>query len=148
MKKHDPIKRSSWDAYFLEIARVVASRSTCDRNRVGAVITRENIILSTGYNGSIRNMPHCNVAGHQMKDGHCTNTVHAEANAIIQAAHIGVSIKDGVLYCTSSPCWNCFKLIANAGIRRIVYGKRYGPELPRVRKTAKKIGIKILQGAL
>ena len=148
MNKARSKTRSSWDAYFIEIAKVVASRSTCDRKQVGAVITRENIILSTGYNGSIRSMPHCDEAGHQMVNGHCTNTVHAEANAIIQAAHTGVSIKDAVIYSTSSPCWNCFKLIANAGIKRIVYGKCYGLELSRVKKTAEKIGIKILQCAL
>jgi len=141
------IKRSrgTWDDYFLRIAAVVASRSTCDRNHVGAVIVRDNIILSTGYNGSIRKMPHCNVNGHAMKDGHCTNTVHAEANAILQAAYTGVSIKEGTLYTTSSPCWHCFKLIANAGIKRVVFESVYGKELGRVRATARKIGISVLQ---
>ncbi|MFH0920390.1 MAG: dCMP deaminase family protein [Fibrobacterota bacterium] len=135
--------RSSWDDYFLRIAAVVAGRSTCDRNHVGAVIVRDNIILSTGYNGSIRKMPHCAETGHEMLEGHCTSTVHAEANAILQAAYTGVSIKDGALYTTSSPCWHCFKLIANVGIKRVVYGKVYGNDLKRVQGTAKKIGISI-----
>jgi dCMP deaminase len=142
------MNRLRWDTYFIEIASVVASRSTCDRNMVGAVIARDNIILSTGYNGSIRSMPHCDEVGHTMISGHCTNTVHAEANAIIQAAYTGVSIKAATLYTTSSPCWPCFKLIANAGLKRIVYAKEYGVELARVKKAAKKIGIQILQRPL
>jgi dCMP deaminase len=140
MKKQS--KRAGWDRYFLEIAAVAASRSTCERNHVGAVIVRDRIILSTGYNGSMRSMPHCDEAGHAMQHGHCTNTVHAEANAIVQAAYTGVRVKDAAMYVTSSPCWNCFKLIAHAGIKRVVYGSVYGDDLPRVMKTAKKIGIK------
>ncbi len=137
--------RSDWNSYFIEIARVVAKRSTCDRNQVGAVITRDNIILSTGYNGSIRRLPHCDEAGHHIINNHCTNTVHAEANAIIQAAYSGVSIKDSTIYTTSNPCWNCFKLIANSGIKRIVYDKTYGLDLTRIKIAAKKSCIKILQ---
>ena len=146
--KSTPTKRSDWNSYFLEIAQVVARRSTCDRNQVGAIITRDNIILSTGYNGSIRGMPHCDQVGHAMVHGHCTNTVHAEANALVQAACTGVSIKGATLYTTSSPCWYCFKLIANAGITRIIYREEYGDDLKRIQKAAKKIAIKILQSAL
>jgi len=140
MKKKQ--KRSGWDRYFMRIAEVVASRSTCERNHVGAVIVRDHILLSTGYNGSMRAMPHCDETGHDMQNGHCTNTVHAEANAIVQAAYTGASIKDATMVVTSSPCWHCFKLIANSGIRQVVYGSVYGDELARVMKTAKKIGIK------
>ena len=136
-------KRSDWDRYFMEIAGVVASRSTCDRNHVGAVIVRDHIILSTGYNGSVRKMPHCNDTGHKIENGHCINTVHAEANAIIQAAYTGLSIKDADIYVTSFPCWPCFKMIANAGIRRIVFRAEYGSDSARVRRTAKKIGIRL-----
>src|ERR1700728_2603151 len=84
--------RTDWDSYFMEIARVVSSRATCDRKHVGAVLVRDRIILSTGYNGSIRGMPHCDEAGHMMEDGHCVATIHAECNAILQAARTGVSI--------------------------------------------------------
>jgi len=77
--------RASWDEYFMAIARVVATRSTCDRKHVGAVIVREKMILTTGYNGSIRGLEHCDDVGHLMEEGHCVRTVHAEANAIVQA---------------------------------------------------------------
>ena len=115
--------RASWDEYFMDIASVVASRSTCDRKNVGAVIVRDRTILSTGYNGSIRGMPHCSEVGHMMQDGHCLATIHAEQNVIIHAARNGVPINAAHLYVTASPCWSCFKSIANAGITRIVYGK-------------------------
>lgn len=117
--------RASWDEYFMSIAQVVATRSTCPRKFVGAVIVRDRIILSTGYNGSIRGMPHCSDVGHMMEDGHCVATIHAEANAIIQAARAGVMIEGATVYVTASPCWSCFKQIANAGIRRICYGEFY-----------------------
>ena len=109
----------------MNIAHQAATRSTCDRKNVGAVIVRDRTILSTGYNGSIRGMPHCDEVGHLMEDGHCIATVHAEANAIIQAAKNGVRIEDAEIYTTASPCWNCFKLIANAGVRTVFYGEFY-----------------------
>src|SRR6476660_7771632 len=109
-------ERVPWDQYFMNIAQVVASRSTCPRKRVGAVIVRDRTILSTGYNGSIRGLPHCDEVGCVIEDDHCVSTVHAEANAIIQAARNGVGIAGAELYTTASPCWPCFKLIANAEI--------------------------------
>ena len=115
-----PHPRASWDQYFMSIAQVVATRSTCPRKYVGAVIVRNRTILSTGYNGSIRGMPHCSDVGHMMEDGHCVATIHAEANAIIQAARNGVNIDGATNYVTASPCWNCFKQLANGGIVRIV----------------------------
>jgi len=118
-------ERVGWHTYFMNIARQAATRSTCDRKHVGAVIVRDKTILSTGYNGSIRGMPHCDDVGHLMEGGHCVGTVHAEANAIIQAAKNGVRIEGAELYTTASPCWSCFKLIANAGIRTIYYGEFY-----------------------
>ncbi len=117
--------RVDWHTYFMNIARQAATRSTCDRKHVGAVIVRDKTILSTGYNGSIRRMPHCDDVGHLMDSDHCVATVHAEANAIIQAAKNGVRIDGGELYTTASPCWDCFKLMANAGIRTIYYGEFY-----------------------
>jgi len=118
-------RRASWDEYFMNVARVVAIRATCDRKHVGAVLVRDRTILSTGYNGSIRGLPHCSEVGHMMEEGHCVRTVHAEANAIIQAAKNGVAIDGASVYTTASPCWPCFKLIANAGARRIVFGEFY-----------------------
>ena len=135
-------QRVDWHTYFMNIARQAATRSTCDRKHVGAVIVRDKTILSTGYNGSIRGMPHCDDVGHMMEAGHCVGTVHAEANAIIQAAKNGVRIDGGELYTTASPCWNCFKLIANAGIRVIYYGEFYRDT--RSLEIAEQLGIDLI----
>ena len=134
--------RADWDEYFMQIAQVVASRATCDRKHVGALLVRDRTILSTGYNGSIRGLPHCDDAGHMMEGGHCVRTVHAETNAIVQAARNGVRIDGAGIYVTASPCWNCFKLIANAGIRRIVYGEFYRDE--RIFDVARRLGIALV----
>ena len=136
-------ERVSWDEYFMNVAHVVATRATCDRKHVGAVLVRDKTILSTGYNGSIRGLPHCSEAGHMMEDGHCVATVHAEANAIIQAAKNGVSIDGASIYTTASPCWPCFKLIANAGCRRIVFGEFYRDS--RIFEYAQRIGIALVE---
>ncbi len=109
----------------MKIAQQVATRSTCDRKHIGAVIVRDRNILSTGYNGSIRGLPHCDEVDHMMENNHCVRTVHAEANAIAQAAKNGVSLNGTEIYITSSPCWTCFKLLANAGIMKIHYGEFY-----------------------
>jgi dCMP deaminase len=138
-----PDERVPWDQYFMNIAQVVASRSTCPRKFVGSVIVRDRTILSTGYNGSIRGMPHCTDAGgHMMENDHCVATIHAEANAIIQAAKNGVRIDGGELYTTASPCWSCFKLIANAGIRTIYYGEFYRDQ--RSLEVARQLGIDLI----
>ncbi len=134
-------KRASWDEYFMAIAREVATRSTCDRKHVGAVIVRERMILTTGYNGSIRGLAHCDDEGHMMEDGHCVRTVHAEANAIVQAARNGVRLEGADIYVTASPCFGCFKLIANAGLRRIVFGEFYRDQ--RIYKLSELLGIQL-----
>lgn len=124
------MSRGSWDQYFMDIAKQVATRATCDRKRVGAVIVRDRTILSTGYNGSIKGAEHCDDIGHLMEDGHCVRTVHAEINAVVQAAKNGVSVDDSTIYITCNPCWNCFKAVTNAGIKRIIYGEFYrDPEM-------------------
>lgn len=138
----DTKARASWDEYFMSIAQVVATRSTCPRKYVGAVLVRNRTILSTGYNGSIRGMPHCSDVGHMMEDNHCVATIHAEANAIIQAARNGVVIEGATNYVTASPCWNCFKQLANAGVTRIVYGEFYRDN--RIFEIAQKIGIELV----
>ena len=134
--------RAEWDQYFMSIAQVVATRSTCPRKYVGSVIVRNRTILSTGYNGSIRGMPHCSDVGHMMEDGHCVATIHAEANAIIQAARNGVMIEGATVYVTASPCWNCFKQIANSGVVRIVYGEFYRDA--RIFDVAGQVGIELV----
>ena len=139
----DKLKRAGWDQYFMNIGKVVASRSTCDRKFVGAVIVRDKTILSTGYNGSIRKLEHCSQIGHMMEGGHCVATIHAEANAIIQAAKNGVRIDEATLYTTASPCWPCFKLIANSGIKRVCFGEFYRDH--RIFEIAKKAGIELVK---
>lgn len=136
-------RRKSWDEYFMAIATQVATRATCDRKHVGAVIVRNRTILSTGYNGSVRGIGHCDEIGHLMEGGHCVRTIHAECNAIIQAAKNGVAIDGADIYVTASPCWPCFKMIANAGIGRIVFGEFYRDE--RIYEYGKALGIELLQ---
>ena len=135
------MERVSWEEYFMNIAKQVASRSTCDRKHVGAVIARDKTILSTGYNGSIRGMPHCDEVGHLMENDHCVATIHAEANAVLQAAKNGVMINNSEIYITASPCWTCFKMLANAGIKKVYYGEFYRDE--RIFDVAKKLGIEL-----
>ena len=134
-------QRVSWKDYFMNIAREVATRSTCNRKHVGAVIVREKTILSTGYNGSIKGLPHCDEVGCEMVDGHCVRTTHAEANAIVQAAKNGIQINQSEIYVTASPCYDCFKLIANAGINVIYYDEFYRDK--RIIEKSKEIGIQL-----
>lgn len=117
--------RPDWDEYFMNIATTVASRSTCDRAFVGAVLVREKRILTTGFNGSPAGLPHCDNAGHLMVDDHCVRTTHAEANAIIQAALHGISTKGATCYVTHFPCLGCTKMLINAGITQIIYKEGY-----------------------
>jgi dCMP deaminase len=109
----------------MKIAVTVAERSTCDRAHVGAVLVKDKRILTTGFNGSPAGLPHCDDAGHLLVDGHCVRTIHAETNAVIQAALHGVSTKDATCYVTHFPCINCTKTLINAGITRIVYLNDY-----------------------
>lgn len=129
-----PYQRPSWDDYFMEICDTVAKRATCGRGRSGCVIAKDNRILVTGYVGSPAGLPHCDEVGHQMKqmiheDGsvtqHCVRTVHAEQNAICQAAKNGISIEGATLYCRMTPCRTCAMLIINCGIKRVVCQRKY-----------------------
>jgi len=137
-----PVMRVSWDRYFMNLAVQAATRSTCPRKHVGAVIVRDKAVLATGYNGSLRGLPHCTDVGCLIENDHCVRTVHAEANAILQAARHGVRIDGADIYVTASPCWECFKLIANAGIRRVLYGEFYRDE--RLLQYAREAGIELL----
>ena len=131
--------RPSWDEYFVEIARQVATRSTCLRRHVGAVVVRNKRILCTGYNGPPRGMAHCDVAGClreqlQIPSGQrqeICRGLHAEQNAIIQAALHGVSVEGGTIYVTHQPCITCAKMIINSGIVRAVCASAYPDKLAR-----------------
>ncbi len=135
-------KRADWNSYFMNIARQVATRSTCARKHVGAVVVRDRTILSTGYNGSIRGLDHCDDVGHLMENDHCVRTVHAEANAIAQAARHGVRLDDAEIYITASPCWSCFRLLANSGIVKIHYGEFYRDQ--RIHDFAQQLGLELV----
>jgi len=132
-------ERPSWDQYFMDIVELVSKRSTCLRRKVGAVLVRDKRILSTGYNGAPSGLRHCKDVGclrekmnipsgerHELCRG-----LHAEQNAIIQAALHGVSIKGATIYCTNHPCIICSKMIINSGIEVIIYKKGYSDELAK-----------------
>lgn len=148
----EKLKRPSWDEYFMEMAEVVRKRSTCLRRAVGAVIVRDNRIMATGYNGVPVGIEHCETRGclreqrnvpsgerHELCRG-----LHAEQNAIIQAAHLGQSIAGGTLYCTTQPCIICAKMIINAGIKRVVIKEFYPDELSEAMFDEAGIKVEIL----
>lgn len=119
--------RKPWNNYFMDIALIVATRSTCARKKVGAVIINPEFkaIIATGYNGSLPSAPHCEDVGCHIVDGHCTTTIHAETNAINQAAKMGVRLQGAAIYCTCKPCWNCFKNLIQSNIRTIYFQEDY-----------------------
>ena len=126
--------RPSWDEYFMEVCRSIAKRATCDRGRSGCVIARDHQVLATGYVGAPAGLPHCDEVGHQLKqmvheDGtvttHCVRTVHAEQNAICQAAKRGISVAGSTLYCRMTPCRTCAMMIINCGVVRVVCERKY-----------------------
>jgi dCMP deaminase len=143
--------RPSWETYFMDIALLVASRSTCLRRSVGAVIVKDKRILATGYNGAPSGLAHCldigclreqlNVASGQRHE--LCRGIHAEQNAIIQAACHGFSIKNAILYCTNLPCVICTKMIINAGICRIFYQEGYADELSL--SMLREAGVEVIQ---
>ena len=155
--------RPSWHEYFMLIAKVVATRSTCNSRPIGAVIVKNNRILATGYNGAIPKATHCTSllmgkepfcmrrymkAEEHSKMDYCV-AVHAEANAVAQAAKMGISIEGASIYCTVSPCYSCFKLLASAGIKEIYYELDYSSKDKKRDKfwkeQIKKSGIHISQ---
>lgn len=129
--------RPSWDTYFMDIAVLISSRSTCRRRAVGAVIVRDHRILTTGYNGAPSGLSHCLDIGCLREDlkiasgqrHELCRGLHAEQNAVIQAAYQGFSIKGSALYCTNQPCSICTKIIVNSGIRKVYYQEGYADEL-------------------
>jgi dCMP deaminase len=127
-------RRPDWDEYFLDLVDQIATRATCDRGKSGCVIVKDKRILCTGYVGSPSGLPHCDDVGHLLKkvvdeDGvirqHCTRTIHAEQNAICQAAKHGIELDGTTLYCSMEPCRVCAMLIISSGIKKVVTGKRY-----------------------
>lgn len=148
-------QRPSWDEYFMEMAELARKRSTCLRRSVGAVIVKDNRVIATGYNGVPRGIRHCEETGclrqqlnvpsgkmHELCRG-----LHAEQNAIIQAACMGSSIEGGTLYCTTQPCVICTKMIINAGIKRVVIKETYPDELAQEMAAEAGLVIDVLEGA-
>jgi dCMP deaminase len=129
--------RPTWDEYFMQMAHVIATRATCLRRSVGALLVRDKRILATGYNGAPSGLPHCEEVGCQRAElgiasgerQELCRGLHAEQNAIIQGALHGVSVKDSVLYCTTQPCVICAKMLINAGVKRIVFEGDYQDQL-------------------
>jgi len=143
------MNRPDWDEYFMQMAEVAEQRSTCTRRKVGAVIVKDKRIMATGYNGVPTGIQHCEERGclreqlqvpsgqrHELCRG-----LHAEQNAIIQAAYLGQSIDGGTLYCTTQPCVICAKMLINAGIKRIVIKEGYPDELAR--EMLEEAGLKV-----
>ena len=131
------MNRPGWDRYFLDLCEAVSKRATCDRGRAGCVIVKNRRIMTTGYVGAPAGLPHCDEVGHDIRkvfdDGgnvskHCVRTLHAEQNAIIQAAKFGISLDGSTLYCKMTPCRRCAMIIINSGIKRVVCEKRYHAE--------------------
>lgn len=120
--------RLDWDSHFMRRAYVVAEMATCPRASVGAVLVRGKHELVSGFNGAAKGLPHCTDVGCEMENGHCVTAVHAEANAIVQAALHGVSTAGATAYVTHTPCRRCTNMLINAGITRIVYGIDYRSE--------------------
>ncbi len=120
-----PNSRPTWAATFLEVARIFSLRGTCPRRQVGCVITSaDNHVLATGYNGAPTGLPHCSEAGCTLDgDGRCIRAVHAEMNAILQAAYLGISIKGGKVFCTDRPCVNCAKAIIQVGLTQVIFAR-------------------------
>lgn len=132
------MERPSWDTYFMRFAHLAAERATCPRRHVGALIVRDRRILATGYNGSPRGLPHCPEGGPEhdwptgcMRAGHCIRSLHAEQNALLQAAMIGVACEGATMYVTCQPCNACAKMIINAGIQTVIYEGDYPDEFSK-----------------
>lgn len=146
--KQEKYQRPSWDDYFMEVANAISKRATCDRGRAGCVIAKDKQLLATGYVGSPIGFPHCDDVGHDLRKGfnpdgsislHCVRTVHAEQNAICQAARRGIAIDGADLYCRMTPCRVCAMLIINCGIKRVFCERKYhtGGEAEKMFKKAK-----------
>ena len=146
------MSRPSWHEYFMQITELVSTRATCLRRKVGAVIVRDRRILTTGYNGPPRNIVHCEDRGGCLRDElkipsgqrmELSRAIHAEQNAIIQAAKVGISIQGSTLYVTTHPCFTCAKMLINAGVKKIIYKDGYPDEYAREILT--EAGVEVIQ---
>lgn len=138
--------RPAWDEYFLKIADLVSTRATCPRLQVGSVLVRDRMIISTGYNGSPRKTDQCDEVGCRIVNGHCARVVHAEANAVIQAAYHGISTKGAILYTRYLPCEHCTKILINAGVEKIVYREIYkNIDQPFTKKLLRQAKVKLVE---
>ena len=139
--------RQTWDEYFLTLARHVATRGTCDRLHAGCVLVKDKRILATGYNGSLPGADHCDEVGHLIMNGHCVATEHAERNAVANAARAGVSTLGATAFITHTPCWDCIKHLAAAGVTNIIYNSEYenarSTHPSNLEKILKKAGISL-----
>ena len=117
--------RQSWDSYFMAIARAASLRGSCDRARVGCVLVVGHRIIATGYNGASPGLPHCDAVGHDMQDGRCVRTLHAEENALLQCATYGSACNGATLYSTTEPCYKCTQKLHAAGIKKVVFDNLY-----------------------
>lgn len=136
--------RPTFDVLYLRIADELAMRGTCSRLQVGAVITKETRIVGTGYNGACSSEPHCVDVGCELENDHCVRSVHAEVNAIINAARLGNSTEGGTLYLTHASCFACAKLVLNSGIRRVLYQREYRKD-NRVRDLFDRADVKYMR---
>jgi dCMP deaminase len=137
-----PTKRIAWKEYFMNLAKMVAERATCERLKVGAIIVRDRRIIATGYNGSVSGEVHCIDDGCRLIDGHCIRTIHSEANAILQCAKYGVPTEGAEIYVTHFPCLYCTKLLIQAGIKRVFYEKDYHND-PYAIELLEKAGVEV-----
>lgn len=144
--------RPEWDRYFLDLCEAVSKRATCDRGRNGCVIVKDRRILTTGYVGAPKGLSHCDEVGHDIRKvfddagnitQHCTRTLHAEQNAMLQAAKFGIAIDGATLYCKFVPCRTCAMMMINAGIKRVVAERHYHAEKDTV-ELLKKAGIELV----
>ena len=140
--------RVSWNSYFMQIANVVAIRSTCDKASVGCVIVKDRRIVATGYNGAPSGMEHCIEVGCLIKDGHCIRSLHAEVNAILMCAEHGVSTRGAIVYTTMLPCWHCSLMLINAGIKKIYFANDYIDDRGDQKELFKKVKIELFKQIL
>ncbi|MFH1129279.1 MAG: cytidine/deoxycytidylate deaminase family protein [Patescibacteria group bacterium] len=146
------MSRKSWDEYFVGLLEEISGRATCDRGKNAAIITKDNHILTTGYVGAPSGSPHCDEVGHLMRrvvneddtiSQHCVRTIHAEENAILQAARFGPPIEGATIYIKMSPCYHCALVIIQSGIKRIVAAKKYHAD-KLSRELLEKAGIELV----
>jgi len=151
VKKITKPKRPSWDEYFIKMAELVGSRSTCDRGHAGTIVVKDKRLLATGHSGSPVRLAHCDEVGHEMHtvinednkaSQHCIRTTHSETNAIANAARFGIAINGATMYSKMVPCYTCAKVVINAGIKRFVAIRDYHKSI-KSKEIFKKAGVKL-----